>query len=488
MRINEINWGDDSAERDENLLNYFFESQAFARLKRFEKALVIGRKGSGKSAVRKKLENTFHAQPKTHVINLSPKLNSIRSILNDGDICGGFGEEIFFQHTWIRQILLDCLCTIGHCAKGAYVTGSLKFARELAEALCRTSKDIVENISEVLVKTKAKVGELGEFGLSIERELRAVAEVDSLEHHVRELTKDGERFIVLIDDLDLGWNNGDTANNLLLGLLSASNYLASNFPKVHICVFLREDVYEILITKTQHSDKYRNVERLRWERDALMSILASRINFNRIRNGGERHINAFYTVFPQTIGASNTENWLFERTLGRPRELIQFARSYTEDLDGEDPSDEVLKRSELVYSNWKLADLGAEFSNQYPGLDVVFAYWKSEFFRYKYHLKRSEIDEMLLAVLSDVDLCHDWFVSLASRTDVAGLLGIFFEIGFIGDYVQGGEGGSKTVYSNHGPHEPRFEEVQIHPCFRKAVGTVERIRSKAALSADGDVP
>jgi hypothetical protein len=272
------------------------------------------------------------------VVNLSPKFNSIRNILNDKDISGGFGQEIFFQHTWIRQILLDCLCLIGHDAKGRYAKESVEFAREVSVQLNRTSKDLVENISDVLSKIKAKVGDLGEFGLALEKELRNVADVDALEHHFRTIADGGAKFVVLIDDLDLGWDNSETANNLLLGLLSAVNYLSALAQNIFVCVFLREDVYAILITKTQHSDKYRNIEKIRWDKNDLMSILIERINFNRDRDGFARLDRSLYTVFPETIGTSNSDNWLYERTLGRPRELIQLARYYTESVDANEPT------------------------------------------------------------------------------------------------------------------------------------------------------
>ena len=478
MKLTTINWGDDSAEKDPHLLHYFVQSTAFQRLREKQKSLVVGRKGSGKSAIRKKLEQEFSEDPATHVINLSPKFNSIRNILNDRDIASGFGQEIFFQHTWIRQILLDCLCSIGHSAKGKYAKDSVEFARRVSLELNKTSKDLVENISDVLAKIKAKVGNLGEFGMALERELRNVADVDALEHHFKAISDGGAKFVVLIDDLDLGWNNSETANNLLLGLLSAVNSLSALTHNMYLCVFLREDVYAILITKTQHSDKYRNVERIRWEKSDLMSILEERINFNRVRSGLPTLGNCLYTVFPSTVGTSNSDNWLYERTLGRPRELIQLSRYYTESVDSQAPSDEALKLAELSYSEWKLDDLCTEYSNQYPGLVDVFSYWKTNFFRIKYHLKRTELDEMLLKVLTDVALNAPWFSELAQQTDVPRLLQIMYEIGFLGDFVLGGEGGSKTIYSYQGRHEPRFEEVQIHPCFRRAVATVERIRSR----------
>lgn len=478
MKLCEIKWGDDSAEKDPYLLEYFVASDSFRRLREKSKGIVVGRKGSGKSALRKKLEQEFAADADTFVVSITPKYNSIRNILNDKDIVESFGKEIFFQHTWLRQIFFDCLCRVGDNTKGKYAAKSVAFAREVAVQLNRTSKDFVENISDFLTKIRAKAGSLGEFGIHLEQELRNIAEVDAHEHHLMEIAKNDGRFVILIDDLDLGWDNSLTANNLLLGLLAAASYLSGKSHSIYTCVFLREDVYSILISQTQHSDKYRNIERIRWNKDDLLNIINLRIDYNRRNNGLDKVADPFSTVFPETLGTSNTDNWLFERTLARPRELIQLARYYTESVLGEDPDVEALKKSESDYSSWKLDDLCAEYSNQYPGLISVFSYWKTKFFRHKYHLPQNEIEEMLLQIASDVTINETWFNGIVKDTNMEAFLHILYEIGFLGDFILGGEGGSKTFYSYNERHEPRFEEVQIHPCFRRALNTVERIRTK----------
>lgn len=479
MKISNINWGDDSAEKDPNLLHYFVSQDAVDRLLKRQKNLVIGRKGAGKSAVRKKLSDTFSSMPNHYVLNVSPKFQSIKTILNDKDLTSGLGDEILFTHTWLRQIFLDCLCVVGHGQRNKFSSESFEFARNVATQQNRTSKDIVENIADVVSRIKGKVTNLGEFGINIEKELRNVADVDSLEHHFTEIAKCGAQFIILVDDLDLGWNNSETANNLILGLLSAANYIGAKTQNAFVCIFLREDVYSLLITKTQHSDKYRNVERIRWDKDGLIRLLNERINFNRGQCGERELQDAFLSVFPATIGANNTDNWLFERTLSRPRELIQLSRHYSERCDTDVPDVEFLKVSEAGYSEWKLDDLCTEYSNQYPGLVNIFSYWKTKFYRYKYHLKSSELDQMVLDIFIEAELNEPWFNEVSDNTDIRGFLKVLYEIGFIGDFVLGGDGGSKTVYSYPGNHQPRFEEIDIHPCFRKAVGTVDRIRNKA---------
>ncbi|SEM84893.1 hypothetical protein SAMN04489760_1691 [Syntrophus gentianae] len=113
MKLCEIQWGDDSAEKDPYLFEYFVASDTFRRLKQKTKGIVVGRKGSGKSALRKKLEQEFASDEDTFVVSITPKYNSIKTVLNDQDIVNSFGKEIFFQHTWLRQILLDSLCRVG---------------------------------------------------------------------------------------------------------------------------------------------------------------------------------------------------------------------------------------------------------------------------------------------------------------------------------------------------------------------------------------
>ena len=55
---------------------------------------------------------------------------------------------------------------------------------------------------------------------------------------------------------------------------------------------------------------------------------------------------------------------------------------------------------------------------------------------------------------------------------------ILFEINLIGEYVTGGvEGGSREIYeSSVSNHEPQFNKVIIHPCFREALQTKQRNR------------
>jgi len=253
------------------------------------------------------------------------------------------------------------------------------------------------------------------------------------------------------------------------------NYLKAVSPAFHLFICLREDIYQILLQSYQHSDKLRSVEKIRWTSESLYELLKTRIEYN-LRAAGEDTNNAFLKVFPETVGTSNTMNWLYERTLSRPRELLQLARIYTESNLSITPNSDLLKEAEIAYSNWKLDDLCSEFSNEYPELDRVFTVWKTKFYRSKYHLSNIEFSDICLEILLNANINQQWFENIYRNTDIRELGKILYRIGFIGDFIQGGDGGSKTIYSFTESHDPLLNEVQVHPCFRKAVGTVERIR------------
>ncbi len=241
------------------------------------------------------------------------------------------------------------------------------------------------------------------------------------------------------------------------------------------CIFTAENfgtkngvqcnVYRILLTHTQHSDKYRDIEKINWTSESLYNLLESRIKYNYQIQNKKLPENLFYSIFPETIGTSSTLNWLYERTLGRPRELLQLVRLYSESNNTTEPNADLLKTCETEYSNWKIEDLTTEYSNQYPNLFELFKFWRTKFFRQKYHLKLHEFNEMFLEMGCSLDINSSWYMDSINDLNPHKLLTILFEIGFIGDFILGGAGGSKSIYSFQELHEPVFDEFQVHPCF-----------------------
>jgi len=475
----DIDWGSDSAEADQNLLKYFVKPVQLKRLKEQRKQFVVGRKGAGKSAIRKKLLDELRVVQNSVNIEILPSQSIFSSLRLDDEINKNFAEEIFFQYAWLTHCFNKALEAIGASQEGKFTVGSYAAARDFALKRGTANFDFLEGIRDLAQRIKIKGGnKLGDLGIQIEKSLREISDINSLEYHLKKMAADGVKITFLIDDLDLGWDNSSLSNKILQGLLLASHYIRALNPNLQCIVFIRDDMYRLLLQGTQHSDKFRESVLLKWESEGLQEVLAERIKFNfesADQKMPEEKDDILNFVFPKNIGSSGAMNWIIERTLSRPRELIQFAKLYTENLSSAEPNSDVLKSVEETYSRMKLEDLCAEYKNQYPDLKGIFDHWRARFFRQKYHLTKEELTNVILTILADCKINQPWFVQLKDKVDVEGLSKILYDIGFVGDFIKGGAGGSKTIYSTE-DHTPIFAEIQVHPCFRKAVGTVERIR------------
>lgn len=473
--IRNIDWGNDSAENDPDLMTYFITPSNFERIVEFKKTFVIGRKGAGKTAIRKKLISQFAEENEHIVVEISPTNGIFRNLAGVDLLKEERSDETIFQYAWLNSIMRKCLNVIGAESGSKLTVGSAEAARKFAKAEGVTNADFVESVVSILGAIKIKLKEVGELGLQLENIIKESSAIDRYEYHLNRLAQDGCKTTILVDDLDIGWDNSDRSNQILLGLLTASMYLKAIHNNVNLIFFIRDDIYSILMKKTTHSDKYRDVYKISWTQDNFQKLLTERISQSLESKPSVKTQKDFLKVFPEKIGNQFTIGWMIERTLGRPRELLQLSRLYTESLPENSPSDDTLKSIEEDYSTWKKEDLCAEFVNQYPNLDKVFDYWRHKYFRTKYQIDEDTLEERMFEILDEVAITDDWFTTLVNRANTKGLARILFDIGFFGDFVKGGDGGSKVSYFGETTN-PLLKEVQVHPCFRKSVGTVQRNR------------
>ena len=108
-------------------------------------------------------------------------------------------------------------------------------------------------------------------------------------------------------------------------------------------------------------------------------------------------------------------------------------------------------------------------------MDKIFEYWLQKYFRTKYQIDEETLETRMFEILDEVQIEDQWFTNLKNNVNTKGLTKILFDVGFFGDFIKGGDGGSKVSYFGD-TSNPILKEVQVHPCFRKAVGTVQRNR------------
>lgn len=240
--IRDIDWGNDSAENDPALLTYFVTPSNFDRITQFKKTFVIGRKGAGKTAIRKKLISQLSNDSNHVVVEISPTNGIFRNLAGVDLLKEERGDETIFQYAWLNSIMRKCLSVIGSEKCQKLTVGSAEVARRFAREEGVTNSDFVESVAGILKSVKLKVASIGEIGLQLENIIKETSSIDRYEYHLKNLAKDGCKTTILVDDLDVGWDNSERSNQILLGLLTASMYLKAIHKNVNLIFFIRDDI------------------------------------------------------------------------------------------------------------------------------------------------------------------------------------------------------------------------------------------------------
>ena len=195
-----------------------------------------------------------------------------------------------------------------------------------------------------------------------------------------EILKSPQNFTyIVIDDLDRDWIDDEVANDLIRCLFRAVLDL-QRVNNLKIVVALRTNIFEEINFggKTGgQEEKFRSMEiQMRWTRGELVNSADARARV--ASEGGERGIQSVKDLLPSTTrNGSKAINYLLDRTLLRPRDVIAFLneclgaatgrnRIRWADIDDAEPS----------YSRKRLLALRDEWKPNYPGIDRFFSIFR----------------------------------------------------------------------------------------------------------------
>ena len=80
MKFSDITWGNDDAKGDINLSKYFFEFSKFEKIENGSCRYIIGRKGTGKTAIIEKMQQSISADPLSFYSTLTLKDFPLRDL------------------------------------------------------------------------------------------------------------------------------------------------------------------------------------------------------------------------------------------------------------------------------------------------------------------------------------------------------------------------------------------------------------------------
>lgn len=368
--LTKIDLGKDEAEQDQRLSDYFLKTDTYKSALSGNKTIIIGRKGSGKSAIFTLLKNELDNE-NTILIPITPDQYSWSALKDYRD--SGILPIQANTNAWKLTLLASIIWKLNEIEKIPGNSKLKKYYLFLKDSYI-PGKDnwfynLVEKAKNFLrgIKTEWVTLDWGQPG-TVATPLRINEEIKTL---LLQEWPSGLRARIIIDRLDDSWDGSENAKNIIIGLLKAANEINSTFNgKIIVTIFIRSDIYDNLYFDDQ--DKLRQYEVvLSWNSDDLKSVICERVRVSL--NLKEKQCNVIWsTLFSSALyrSRSTAEKYIVDRTFKRPRDIISFVRfcidiaisnkhSQIEPLDTQ-------RAEERYYSQSKYKDLIIEYQNQYP--------------------------------------------------------------------------------------------------------------------------
>jgi hypothetical protein len=281
----------------------------------------------------------------------------------------------------------------------------------------------------------------------------------------------GRRVVVLVDELDRGWDSSEDAIAFVAGLFQACVSINGLHPNLRVYVSLRQELYDDVPALYEDAQKHRDLlETIHWSEDSLLELIAKRIRYSAREQGYandalERVDDAacWDAVFADSF------TYMIDRTLYRPREIIEFctgtletARDRIEKLP---LPYESIRRAEDRYSADRAKDIAAEYRFQYPGLLAVF-----EVFRGRGRTFGREELELLCLELATGDIPTRGTSSWVAAREPDTLIEVLWQVGFVTARPIGGDGTYFGVHQVQRLNLTAVQHFQVHPMFHAYLG------------------
>lgn len=486
-------FGGIDADSDDLLEPCFQDHEAYLEACAHARWLITGRKGSGKTAIFKKLirtrkydffafGHTFSDYPWNHH-NLQASI--------------GVPEEQRYVHSWRYFILLTFAKVLLNQDQ------SQPWSEPSLQAISRLESFVVDSygtrdpdVTQIFTPSKRLriqphlgIPGGGELGLNFEQlpvpDLpRVFQEVNrSITEAVMTCINPKQDYFVCFDELDRGFDPRDEQYaQMLVGLILAAKSINDearrNGSKLSVVVFLRDDIYQLL----QFEDKNKVTENctavIEWDsartRWTLRNVMERR--FGTVI--AEQDVLSWNDVFDESqemTGRQSKYQHIVDRTFRRPRDVIKFCNEVLDAFKrrggGDKFSNDDIVNARGAYSEYLLRELDDEIHKHEPNyrnyLEVLRSVEALQF-------KRDEFEER----------CHRRPDLMPEGIQPIDVLRTLFEFSVIGYQRTGGAGGGSEYLWRYLDPTVRFDEAavnfKVHSGFMEAFGLKKFRRTKGA--------
>ena len=471
--------GDLRAEEDVTMLgSAFLETPDYRTLiETSDRSIIVGRRGTGKSALAVKLEQYWRRSDDAEVIKIAPEEYQTIGLRPR---VGQFGDRFNLiragsRLAWKYSLIMETALRLS----SKYKFKKTDFYSEISDRV-NEWKDfgwtISDRIRELLKRKLEKHSDvenkIGNFALALD-----------IENVTKALAQACERadvtVILIIDRLDEGYEPDDKGIGLIDGLVQSTIDLKTKIPSIKPLVFLRDNIFRSV--QVYDPDYSRNIEghilRLHWDPDTLFSFAAKRLKLAfKLQTDVTRRI------WNSCTAGELREKRGFERclhlTLYRPRDLLSLLNEAFYMAARRNESTLILNYVEnagQTISKNRLEDLKKEYATIIPGLEKYIEIFEGCNPEMEAQLLLDAIAHLMSKGSEDSAVQQDFMI--LETSDVVRLL---YSIGLVGirDMTT-----STYVFCHDGRSPDKniapTDRILIHPCYWMALNC-----SRNALDPD----
>ena len=382
--------GDPMAENEfQTLGNYYLRREEFHRTLRGEVNLVVGRKGSGKTALFAQVRDDLRRDPTVVVLDLKPEgyqLVKLREQVVDFLHAGAKDHLItsFWEYLLLREVAHKLI----QKDRQRHMRDHLLYPHyEALKEAYRESPHLVEgDFSERLASLAESVADefQARFGDKRGRRLSAddvtqivqSGSLKRLRNAVSKYLEYKKGVWILFDNLDKGWAlPGPSGTDILLlrclidGARKCQRDMQAAGHDFHSIIFVRNDVYELLVRESSDFGKEMRAS-LDWsDPDILREMLRLRLVQNGF-GGDEEFKKIWNSICVSHYQTEETSQYMIDRCLMRPRNLLKLfnhCKASASNLQRDKISVEDIEKGVRNYSNDLVIEADQELANIEPG-------------------------------------------------------------------------------------------------------------------------
>lgn len=389
--LQQVSLGDPMAENEFQTLGaYYVQTDEFNRALRGEVNLVVGRKGTGKTALFFQVRDRIRKDKQNVVIDLKPEGYQLIRLKEDVlDYLADGAKSHLITAFWEYLLLLEISRKLLEKDKQRHRYDPLlleKYQRlsELySEQRNAGEGDFSERLlvlaDEIIAKYNEKYGQDKGGRLTADQVtgLLHTTTLSMLRNSLAEYLGQKEQVLVLFDNLDKGWalhgiERGDVL--ILRCLIDASRKVQREMRKAKIqmscVVFVRNDIYQLLMDGSSDFGKETRAS-LDWsDPDLLRELLRRRLVQQFHQDVTFEQIWARFCT--SHYEGEETSQFLIERCLMRPRNLLKvlgYCKGFAVNLDHERIEAEDIRKGLRSYSNDLVIEADRELADVLPSAD-----------------------------------------------------------------------------------------------------------------------